>query len=55
MEDMMTYKGYYGSVHYSDDDKLLFGQLEFIQDLVTYEGTDVTSLRQAFKESVDDW
>ncbi len=55
MKDMMSYKGYFGSVHYSDDDKVFHGKLEFVRALVTYEGTDVTSLQKAFREAVDDY
>ena len=55
MIDMMEYKGYFGSVHYSDDDKCFFGRLEHIRDLVTYEGYDVKSLRKSFEEAVDDY
>jgi predicted HicB family RNase H-like nuclease len=51
MKDMMTYKGYFGSVHYDDDERLFFGKLEFIQALISYEGTDVVSLRKAFEEA----
>jgi predicted HicB family RNase H-like nuclease len=55
MKDMMIYKGYYGSVHYSDEDQVFHGKIEFIRSLVSYEGTDVKSLRTAFKEAVDDY
>ena len=55
MKDTMTYKGYFGSVHYNDDDKIFYGKLEFIRALVSYEGTDVVSLRTAFEEAVDDY
>lgn len=55
MKDMMTYKGYFGSVHYHDDDKIFYGKLEFIRALVCYEGTDVDSLRRAFQEAIDDY
>lgn len=55
MKDMMAYKGYYGSVHYSDDDRVFHGKLEFIRNLVSYEGTDVEALRAAFQEAVDDY
>ena len=48
MKDTMEYKGYFGSVHYNDDDKVFYGKLEFIRALVSYEGTDVVSLRAAF-------
>lgn len=55
MTTMLEYKGYVGSIEYSDDDDVLHGRLEFIRDLVTYEGDDATSLRSAFHEAVDDY
>ena len=51
----MNYKGYIGSVHYSDDDQVFFGKLEYIKSLVNYEGTDVKSLKQSFEEAVEDY
>ncbi len=54
-KDMMEYEGYLGSAHYSDDDQVFFGKLEFISALVSYEGKDVKSLKKAFKEAVDDY
>lgn len=51
----MKYNGYFGSVHYNDDDKVFYGKLEFIRALVSYEGTDVVSLRAAFEVAVDDY
>lgn len=55
MSDMMSHKGYPGSVVYSDEDKVFHGKVEFIRDLVTYEGTDVEGLENAFKDAVDDY
>jgi predicted HicB family RNase H-like nuclease len=55
MKDMMRYKNYYGSVHYSDEDNVFYGKVEFIRALVSYEGTDVKSLRKSFEEAVDDY
>ena len=55
MKDMMKYKDYYGSVRYSDDDRILYGRVEFIRALVSYEGADVDSLHKAFEEAVDDY
>jgi predicted HicB family RNase H-like nuclease len=55
MKDMMSYKGYYGSVHYSDEDLIFHGKIGFIRSLVSYEGSNVDSLRKAFEESVDDY
>ena len=53
MKDMMKYNGYWGSVHFNDEDNVFYGRVEFIRALISYEGTDVLSLRQAFQESVD--
>jgi len=55
MKDMMFYKGYYGSVHYSDEDRVFHGKIEFIRSLVSYEGSNAESLRKAFQEAVDDY
>ena len=52
---MMAYKNYLGSVKYSDEDRVFCGKVEFIRSLISYEGTDVDSLRQAFEESVDEY
>lgn len=55
MKDMMKHKGYFGSVHFSDEDNLFYGKIEFIRALISYEGTDVKNLRRAFEEAVDDY
>ncbi|MBW2004452.1 MAG: type II toxin-antitoxin system HicB family antitoxin [Deltaproteobacteria bacterium] len=55
MKDMMCYKGYYGSVHYSDEDRVFHGKIEFICSLVSYEGSNAESLHKAFEEAVDDY
>jgi predicted HicB family RNase H-like nuclease len=55
MKDIMQYKGYYGAVHYNDEDELFYGKIEFIRSLVSYEGQDVASLKGAFQEAVEDY
>ena len=55
MSTVLEYKGYFGSVEYSDEDEVLHGRLEFIRDLVTYEGTDAKGLKRAFHQAVDDY
>ena len=55
MKDMMEYKGYFGSVHYSDEDELFYGKAEFIRSLISYEGHDVSSLKTSFYEAVEDY
>ena len=51
----MRYKGFYGSVDASMEDACLYGKLEFIDDLVNYEGLTVQELVTAFREAVDDY
>jgi len=55
MTTLLEYKGYYGSIDYSEEDETFFGKLEFIRDLVTFEGTDAGGLKKAFHEAVDDY
>lgn len=55
MKDMMSYKGYYGSVHCSDDDRVFFDKLEYIRGLINYEGATVEGLKLYFEEAVDDY
>lgn len=51
----LKYKGYAGSVAYSEPDKIFFGKLEGIDDLVNYEGESVKELTDAFHEAVEDY
>lgn len=53
--DMMEYKGYQGSVHFDADEKILYGRLEFIKDLVSYEAKDADSLVSEFEKAVDSY
>ena len=51
----LKYKGYIGSVAYSEPDKVFYGKLEGIDDLVNYEGESVQELTSAFHEAVEDY
>lgn len=55
MKDLMEYKGYYGSAHYDDDDRIFNGRVEYIRSLVSYESSSAKQLRKAFEEAVDDY
>ncbi len=55
MKSFMEYKGYQGSVHYNDEDRVLYGKVMFVPALISYEGTDVDSLTKSFREAVDDY
>jgi predicted HicB family RNase H-like nuclease len=52
---MMKYKGYTGQVAYNDKAKIFYGELLGIKDVVTFQGTTVGEIEQAFKDSVDDY
>jgi predicted HicB family RNase H-like nuclease len=55
MARLLEYKGYYGSIDVSPEDNCLFGKLEFINALVSYEAETVRALETAFHEAVDDY
>jgi predicted HicB family RNase H-like nuclease len=54
MKNLLKYKGFIGSVHYSSEDRVFFGQIEGINDLVTFEGTTIDELEEAFKYMVEE-
>ena len=49
------YKGYIGSVSFSEKDNVFFGKIEGINGLVNFEGESVKELTDAFHEAVDDY
>jgi len=55
MKNTLSYKGFIGSVFYSDEDGILYGKIEGINDLVTYESTEVSDLVKQFRISVDEY
>ena len=55
MKDFIQYKDYIGSVHFNADDEVFFGKIEGIEDLVSFEGSSVDELKQAFIDSVEDY
>lgn len=55
MKNYLEYKGYLGTVEFSADDKVFFGKIQGINDLILFEGESVSELENSFKESVDDY
>ena len=49
----MKYRGYTGSVEYDPDDRIFYGSVDDITDVVTFQGDSVEELESAFRESVD--
>jgi predicted HicB family RNase H-like nuclease len=55
MKNILRYKGFVGSVHYSPEDDRFHGKIEGIDDLVSFEGRSVDELKKGFKEAVEDY
>lgn len=51
----MQYKGYVGSVEFSETDNVLYGKVQGIRSLISYEGTTVQELLEDFHGAVDDY
>ena len=50
MANVIEYDGYLGSIEYSPEDKLFFGKIEMIDDLVTFEADSASELENNFKQ-----
>ena len=55
MKNYLEYNGYIGKFEFSVDDKIFFGKIQGINDLITFEGSSVTELEEPFKEAVEDY
>ena len=55
MKNTMEYRGYVGSVEFSEEDELFFGKVLGIRSLISYEGKTAKSLIQDFHGAVDDY
>ena len=51
----LTYKGYTARIDFDDRDNILVGRLLGIQDIIGFHADNVTALRTAFEEAVDDY
>ena len=48
MKNTIEYKGYIGSVEFSETDKVFFGKVMGIRTLISYEGTTAQELLEDF-------
>ncbi|WP_026489381.1 type II toxin-antitoxin system HicB family antitoxin [Butyrivibrio sp. XBB1001] len=55
MKNTMLYKGYVGSVEFSEEDEVFFGKVQGIRSLISYEGSNAHELVQDFHDAVDDY
>ena len=55
MNNLFEYKGYLGTIEFSDADDVFFGKVVGIRGLISYEGNNVKNLKEDFEESIDDY
>ena len=53
MKDIIRYKGFIGSMHYANEDRVFYGKVEGVNDLITFEGSTVDELEKGFKYMID--
>ncbi len=55
MNNLIEYKGYIGSVEFSESDGVFFGKVQGIRSLISYEGTSAAELINDFHGAIDDY
>ena len=50
-----NYKGYEGTYEFSKEDNVYWGKISNTDDLVLFEGNDLSELYQSFKDAVNDY
>lgn len=55
MNNVLSYKGYAARIEFDPDDRLFFGRIAAIEDIVTFHGETVDELVNHFEEAVDDY
>ncbi len=54
MKNLMSYKGYWAKIEYSDEDECFCGKVEGLKkDLICFEGENVKQLKADFKNAID--
>ena len=55
MNNTIEYKGYIGSIEFSEPDGVFYGKVQGIRSLISYEGTNAHDLVADFHKAVDDY
>ena len=55
MSSLMEYKGYHAKIEFSAEDGTFVGNILGINDVIAFDGSNVTELTKMFHESVDDY
>jgi len=52
---MMECRGYWARITFDPEAELFHGEIINIRDVITFQGTEVSELRRALKDSVEDF
>lgn len=55
MSNTIQYKGYVGSVEFSEEDSIFFGKVMGIRSLISYEGENAKALLDDFHAAIDSY
>ena len=55
MNNTIQYKGYVGSVEFSEEDGVFYGKVMGIRSLISYEGENAKELLDDFHGAIDDY
>lgn len=55
MKDILKYKDFVATLHFSQEDEIFYGKILGIDDSVTFEGDSVNSLGKAFRDAVEEY
>ena len=55
MDTVLRYKGYSGSVEFSEEESLFYGKVQHIRSLISYEGRTEQELLLDFQKAVEDY
>ena len=53
--NMIQYKGYVGSVEFSEEDGIFYGKVMGVRSLISYEGANEKELLNDFHAAIDDY
>ena len=54
-QSILIYKGYFTVIEFEAESKVLYGKIEGIDDLVTFESDSAKEIEKEFHDAVDDW
>ena len=55
MSNTLQYKGFVGSIEYSDEDSIFYGKVLGVRSLISYEGEKMSDHIEDFHRAVDSY